>query len=154
MGFPITYVPARRNTIFLSFGLGWAEVLGAWDIFIGVNALDYSGYPDCRPEFIRAFERTANLGTRAGIEGTNKFHIHTPLIQLRKFQIIQAGRAEARRGLWPHAFLLRSGQLPRARHVGGAIAANCVSKASRLASAMPDPARYSHTAALTCGEIV
>jgi len=89
-GIPITYVPAR-NTIFLSFALGWAEVLGAWDIFIGVNALDYSGYPDCRPEFIAAFERVANLATRAGVEGTGQFRIHTPLLHLRKYEIIQQG---------------------------------------------------------------
>jgi 7-cyano-7-deazaguanine synthase len=86
---PITYVPAR-NTIFLSLALAWAEVLGAWDIFIGVNALDYSGYPDCRPEFIRSFEQTANLGTKAGVEG-NTFKIHTPLINLNKAQIIKKG---------------------------------------------------------------
>jgi 7-cyano-7-deazaguanine synthase len=91
-GIPITYVPAR-NTIFLSFALGWAEVLGAFDIFIGVNALDYSGYPDCRPEFIAAFERLANLATKAAAEGVGQFHIHTPLIQLRKAQIIQTGQA-------------------------------------------------------------
>jgi 7-cyano-7-deazaguanine synthase len=89
MEIPITYVPAR-NTIFLSLALAWAEVLRARDIFIGVNALDYSGYPDCRPEFIRAFEQTANLGTKAGVEG-NCFHIHTPLINLNKAQIIQKG---------------------------------------------------------------
>lgn len=86
---PITYVPAR-NTIFLSLALAWAEVLGARDIFIGVNALDYSGYPDCRPEFIEAFERTADLGTRAGVEG-KKIKIHTPLIHLNKAQIIKKG---------------------------------------------------------------
>lgn len=89
-GIPITYVPAR-NTIFLSFALGWAEVLGASDIFIGVNALDYSGYPDCRPEFIEAYERMANLATAAGTEGRNQFRIHTPLINLTKAQIIQEG---------------------------------------------------------------
>ena len=88
-GVPITYVPAR-NTIFLSFALGWAEVLGARDIFIGANALDYSGYPDCRPEFMSAFERVAHLGTRAGIEG-DEFRIHTPLIALSKREIILKG---------------------------------------------------------------
>jgi 7-cyano-7-deazaguanine synthase len=88
---PITYVPAR-NTIFLSLALAWAEVLGAGNIFIGVNALDYSGYPDCRPEFIHSFEQTANLGTKAGVEG-NKFKIHTPLINLNKAQIIKRGLA-------------------------------------------------------------
>jgi len=87
---PITYVPAR-NTIFLSFALGWAEVLGAYDIYIGVNALDYSGYPDCRPEFISAFENMANLATRAGVEGDNPYTIHTPLIQLSKAEIIRTG---------------------------------------------------------------
>ena len=86
---PITYIPAR-NTIFLSFALAWAEILGAQDIFIGVNALDYSGYPDCRPQFIKAFEKTANLGTKAGVEG-RKFKIHTPLITMTKAQIIKKG---------------------------------------------------------------
>jgi len=86
---PSTYVPAR-NTIFLSLALGWAEVLGAHDIVIGVNALDYSGYPDCRPEFIAAFERVANVGTRAGVEGA-RFRIHTPLIALGKADIIRRG---------------------------------------------------------------
>jgi 7-cyano-7-deazaguanine synthase len=89
-GIPITYVPAR-NTIFLSFALGWAEVLGASDIFIGVNALDYSGYPDCRPEFIAAFEKLANLATKAGVEGTAPIRIHAPLIDLTKAQIIGRG---------------------------------------------------------------
>lgn len=89
-GIPVTYVPAR-NTIFLSFALGWAEVLGAFDIFIGVNALDYSGYPDCRPEYIAAFETMANLATRAGVEGTGRYRIHTPLIDLTKADIIRKG---------------------------------------------------------------
>lgn len=88
---PITYVPAR-NTIFLSYALAWAEVLGAWDIMIGVNALDYSGYPDCRPEYIAAFERMANLATRAGVSGERKLTIHTPLIHLTKREIIALGR--------------------------------------------------------------
>jgi 7-cyano-7-deazaguanine synthase len=87
---PITYVPAR-NTIFLSFALAWAEVLRCSDIFIGVNALDYSGYPDCRPEYIHAYETMANLATRAGVEGTQKLKIHTPLISLTKGQIIRRG---------------------------------------------------------------
>ncbi len=91
-GIPVTYVPAR-NTIFLSFALAWAEVLGAGDIFMGVNALDYSGYPDCRPEYIAAYERMANLATRAGVEGQQRLTIHTPLIQLTKAQIIQRGLA-------------------------------------------------------------
>ncbi|MCX5763520.1 MAG: 7-cyano-7-deazaguanine synthase QueC [Gemmatimonadetes bacterium] len=89
-GIPITYVPAR-NTIFLSFALAWAEVLNATDIFIGVNALDYSGYPDCRPEYIRAYESMANLATRAGVEGTSRMNIRTPLMQLSKKEIIELG---------------------------------------------------------------
>lgn len=88
---PVTYVPAR-NTIFLSFALGWAEVLGAFDIFIGVNALDYSGYPDCRPEYIAAFESMANLATKSAMEG-NRVAIHTPLISLTKAEIIKKGTA-------------------------------------------------------------
>ena len=90
-GIPITYVPAR-NTIFLSFALAWAEVLEASDIFIGVNALDYSGYPDCRPEYIAAYERMANLATKAGVEGHRILRIHTPLIRLTKAQTIRKGR--------------------------------------------------------------
>jgi 7-cyano-7-deazaguanine synthase len=89
---PVTYVPAR-NTVFLSFALAWAEVLGATDIFIGVNAVDYSGYPDCRPEFIEAFQRTANLATRMGVEGPHPITIHTPLIHLTKAEIIRTGLA-------------------------------------------------------------
>jgi len=89
-GIPITYVPAR-NTIFLSFALAWAEVLGASDIFIGVNALDYSGYPDCRPEYIEAYQRMANLATKAGVEGSRPLAIHTPLIALTKAQIVREG---------------------------------------------------------------
>jgi 7-cyano-7-deazaguanine synthase len=91
-GIPVTYVPAR-NTIFLSFALAWTETLGASDIFVGVNALDYSGYPDCRPEYIEAYERMANLATKAGVEGTQHLKIHTPLIHMTKAQIIQAGLA-------------------------------------------------------------
>ena len=87
---PITYVPAR-NTIFLSFALAWAETLGSSDIFIGVNALDYSGYPDCRPEYIHAYQTMANLATRAGVEGKQHLIIHTPLISLTKAQIIRRG---------------------------------------------------------------
>lgn len=90
-GIPVTYVPAR-NTIFLSFALGWAEVLNLTDIFIGVNAVDYSGYPDCRPEFITAFQKLANLATKAGVNG-NSFTIHTPLISLSKAEIIKQGIA-------------------------------------------------------------
>ncbi|MFW2374483.1 MAG: 7-cyano-7-deazaguanine synthase QueC [Gammaproteobacteria bacterium] len=88
-GIPVTYVPAR-NTVFLSFALAWAEVMESQDIFIGVNAVDYSGYPDCRPEYIKAFETMANLATKAGVEG-HKMTIHTPLIELSKAEIIQLG---------------------------------------------------------------
>jgi 7-cyano-7-deazaguanine synthase len=91
-GIPVTYVPAR-NTVFLSFALAWAETLACSDIFIGVNALDYSGYPDCRPEYIEAFERMANLATKAGVEGRQNLKIHAPLIRLTKAQIIQRGRS-------------------------------------------------------------
>ena len=89
---PSTYVPAR-NTVFLSFTLAWAETLGSSDVFIGVNALDYSGYPDCRPEYISAYEKMANLATKAGVEGTQHLKIHTPLIDLTKAQIIERGLA-------------------------------------------------------------
>jgi 7-cyano-7-deazaguanine synthase len=90
LGIPITYVPAR-NTVFLSLALGYAEVVGAADLFLGVNAIDYSGYPDCRPEFIAAFERLANLATKAGVEGALRFRIHAPLINMTKAEIICRG---------------------------------------------------------------
>jgi 7-cyano-7-deazaguanine synthase len=90
IGIPVTYVPAR-NTVFLSHALAWAEVLESQDIFIGVNHQDYSGYPDCRPEYIEAFERMANLATKAGVEGTSRLRIHTPLIRLTKGQIVRRG---------------------------------------------------------------
>jgi 7-cyano-7-deazaguanine synthase len=90
IGIPVTYVPAR-NTVFLSHALAWAEVLESSDIFIGVNHQDYSGYPDCRPEYIEAFERMANLATKAGVEGTSRLRIHTPLIRLTKGQIVRRG---------------------------------------------------------------
>jgi 7-cyano-7-deazaguanine synthase len=106
-GIPVTYVPAR-NTVFLSFALAWAEVLSSSDVFIGVNAIDYSGYPDCRPEFIAAFENMANLATKAGVEGRTHLKIHAPLIQLSKCEIIELG-ARARRRLRFDAQLLRSG---------------------------------------------
>jgi 7-cyano-7-deazaguanine synthase len=89
---PVTYVPAR-NTIFLSFALSWAEVLGASDIFIGVNALDYSGYPDCRPEYVEAYQKMANLATKAGVEGRTHLTIRTPLIRLTKADIVRTGAA-------------------------------------------------------------
>jgi 7-cyano-7-deazaguanine synthase len=89
-GIPVTYVPAR-NTVFLALALAWAEVLGSFDIFMGVNILDYSGYPDCRPEFVAAFERLADLATKAGVEGRGRFRVHTPLIRLPKADIIRLG---------------------------------------------------------------
>lgn len=92
-GIPITYVPAR-NTIFLSIAMGWAEVLNAADLFIGVNAVDYSGYPDCRPEFIASFERLANLATKSGVEGSAQWKVHTPLISLTKGEIIRLGLSQ------------------------------------------------------------
>lgn len=91
-GIPVTYVPAR-NAVFLSFALAWAEVLGAFDLFIGVNALDYSGYPDCRPEFVAAFEAMANLATRAGVEGAGRFRVRAPLLAMSKAEIIRTGLA-------------------------------------------------------------
>jgi 7-cyano-7-deazaguanine synthase len=91
-GIPVTYVPAR-NTIFLSFALAWAEVLGSSDIFVGVNALDYSGYPDCRPEYIAAYEQMANLATKAGVEGKQQLRIHAPLVTMSKGDIVRAGMA-------------------------------------------------------------
>ena len=104
-GIPVTYVPAR-NTIFLAYALAWAEVIPANDIFLGVNAIDYSGYPDCRPEFIEAFQNLANLGTKAGVEG-RRFQIHTPLIKFSKAEIIRKA-VEARCRSFAHSQLLRS----------------------------------------------
>jgi 7-cyano-7-deazaguanine synthase len=89
-GIPVTYVPAR-NTIFLSFALGWCEALGAQHIFIGINAVDYSGYPDCRPAFLEQFERLANIATKAGVEGCARYRIHAPLLHMTKAQIIRSG---------------------------------------------------------------
>jgi 7-cyano-7-deazaguanine synthase len=91
-GIPVTYVPAR-NTVFLALALAWAETLGAFDLVIGVNAVDYSGYPDCRPEFVHSFEQLANLATKAGVEGKGRFRVHAPLIHLSKAEIIRLGRA-------------------------------------------------------------
>ena len=90
-GIPVTYVPAR-NTVLLSLALAWAEALGAFDIFVGVNCVDYSGYPDCRPEYLRAFEALANLATKAGVEGQGSFRVHAPLIRMTKEEIILRGR--------------------------------------------------------------
>ena len=135
--FPATYVPAR-NTIFLSFALAWAEVLGAADIFIGANALDYSGYPDCRPEYIEAFERMANLATRAGVEGA-ALTIHTPLIALTKAEIV-APRAGAGRGLSgsPRPATIRSPDGAACGHCDA-----CLLRLKGFAEAgARDPARY------------
>lgn len=136
-GIPVTYVPAR-NTIFLSFALAWAEVLGAYDIFIGVNALDYSGYPDCRPEFIEAFERMANLATACAVEGKGRMRIHAPLINMSKADIIRAGL-----NLGVDYALTSSCYDPE---VTGEACGACDACALRLkgfrANQMPDPTRY------------
>jgi len=136
-GVPVTYVPAR-NTIFLAFALAWAEVLGAADIFIGVNALDYSGYPDCRPEYIEAFERMANLATRAGTEGRLLLRIRAPLINLTKAQIVQLGMS-----LGVDYAVTQSCYDPDAT---GAACGHCDACQLRLKgfseAGIPDPARY------------
>jgi 7-cyano-7-deazaguanine synthase len=133
---PVTYVPAR-NTIFLSLCLGWAEAAGARDLFIGVNALDYSGYPDCRPEFIRAFETVANLATRAGVEGDG-FTIHTPLIAMTKADIV---REAARLGLDVGLSWSCYDPAPGPSHCG--LCDSCRLRARGFAEAgLPDPTRY------------
>ncbi len=136
-GIPVTYVPAR-NTVFLSLALGWAEVLGAFDIFVGVNCLDYSGYPDCRPEFIAAFERLANLATKAGVEKRGTFRIHAPLISLAKADLIRLGVS-----LGVDYGLTHSCYDPRPN---GAACGRCDScqlrRAGFIAAGVPDPTRY------------
>jgi 7-cyano-7-deazaguanine synthase len=136
-GIPITYVPAR-NTVFLSLALAWAEVLGAFDIYLGVNALDYSGYPDCRPEFIAAFERLANLATKAGAEQKGAFRIHAPLIQMSKAEIIRLGMS-----LGVDYGLTHSCYDPME---GGTACGRCDSCVLRRAgfdvAGVPDPIRY------------
>jgi 7-cyano-7-deazaguanine synthase len=135
-GIPVTYVPAR-NTVFLSLALAWAEVLQAYDIFIGVNAVDYSGYPDCRPEFIAAFERMANLATKAGVEGSH-FAIHTPLISLSKADIIRAGT-----GLGVDYGLTLSCYNPDSRGRACGVCDSCrLRRAGFEAAALPDPTLY------------
>jgi 7-cyano-7-deazaguanine synthase len=140
-GIPVTYVPAR-NTIFLSFALAWAEVLEARDIVIGVNVLDYSGYPDCRPEYIAAFERMAALATRAGVEGQRLLRIRTPLIQMTKADIVRTGRA-----LGLDYALTLSCYAPGA---GGAACGRCDACVLRRKgfreAGVPDPTRYATTA--------
>lgn len=136
-GIPITYVPAR-NTVFLSLALAYAEVLGAADIFIGVNAVDYSGYPDCRPEFIAAFEQMANLATRAAVEGTLKTTIHTPLVNLSKAEIIRRGTA-----LGVDYALTRSCYDPSAEGVACGGCDACLLRLKGFAEAgLTDPAPY------------
>ena len=135
-GIPVTYVPAR-NTVFLALALGWAEVLGAHDIFIGVNAVDYSGYPDCRPQFIDAFARLANLATREGVEG-RPFHIHTPLIDLTKAEIIRCGN---RLGV-DYALTVSCYQADEAGEACG-VCDSCRLRAKGFAEAgVPDPTPY------------
>lgn len=135
-GIPITYVPAR-NTVFLSLALGWAEVLGAQDIFIGVNAVDYSGYPDCRPEYIAVFERLANLATRAGVEGT-PFRINAPLIQLSKAEIIHTG---LRLGV-DYGLTLSCYAADREGRACGRCDSCRLRAAGFVAAGVPDPTRY------------
>lgn len=138
---PITYVPAR-NTVFLSLALAWAEVLGSFDIFLGANAIDYSGYPDCRPEFIAAFEQLANLATKAGVEQRGRFRIHAPLLQLSKADIIRLGAS-----LGVDYSLTHSCYAPAS---DGAACGRCDScvlrRAGFEASGLTDPTRYGRTA--------
>lgn len=136
-GIPVTYVPAR-NTIFLSYALAWAEVLGAQDIFIGVSGVDYSGYPDCRPEYIGAYERMANLATKAGVEGRQKLTIHTPLIHLSKGEIIGEGAAL---GVDFSLTLSCYDPAPDGAACGGCDACILRRKGFREAG-VPDPTRY------------
>ena len=136
-GIPVTYVPAR-NTIFLSYALGWAEVLGAGDIFLGVNALDYSGYPDCRPEFIEAFEKMANLATKAAVHGEQRIRIHTPLISLTKAEIIRKG---LELGVDYRLTSSCYDPSPSGEACGGCDACVLRQKGFREAG-IPDPARY------------
>jgi 7-cyano-7-deazaguanine synthase len=135
-GIPVTYVPAR-NTVFLALALAWAEALGAFDVFVGVNAIDYSGYPDCRPEFIEAFERLANLATKAGVEG-GRFHVHAPLIRLSKAEIIRLGLSLGVDYAQTHSCYAPSAD-------GGACG-RCDScqlrRAGFAAAGVPDPTRY------------
>jgi 7-cyano-7-deazaguanine synthase len=136
-GIPVTYVPAR-NTIFLSFALAWAEVLGAQDIYVGVNAVDYSGYPDCRPEYIAAYERMANLATRAGVEGTAPVRIRTPLITLSKADIIRLGTS-----LGVDYSLTTSCYDPTVHNVACGHCDSCIIRMKGFAEAgIKDPMRY------------
>jgi 7-cyano-7-deazaguanine synthase len=136
-GIPVTYVPAR-NTLFLALALGWAEVLGAPDIYIGVNAVDYSGYPDCRPEFIRAFQRLTRLATRAGVQGGKGFRIHTPLIRWSKARIIRRG---ARLGV-DFALTVSCYQADARGRACGQCDSCRLRREGFEAAGMPDPTRY------------
>ena len=134
---PATYVPAR-NTVFLALALAWAETLGSFDLFIGANALDYSGYPDCRPEYLEAFERLANLATKAGVEGTGKFKIHSPFLQASKAEIV-------RTGVQLHVDLAATTSCYQPATDGAACGAcdSCVLRRKAFAEAgVPDPTRY------------
>jgi len=135
-GIPVTYVPAR-NTVFLSLALGWAEVLGAWDIFIGVNAVDYSGYPDCRPEYITAFQKLAQLATKGGVEG-GEYRIHTPLINMSKADIIRTG---TRLGV-DYANTVSCYAADRDGRACGKCDACRLRAAGFQAAGIPDPTRY------------
>ncbi len=136
-GIPVTYVPAR-NTVFLSLALAWAEVLGAFDLFIGVNAVDYSGYPDCRPAFLEAFERTANLATKAGVEGRGRFRIHAPLVSLSKAEIIRLG---SRLGV-DYALTVSCYQADEEGRACGRCDSCRLRRAGFEAAGLPDPTRY------------
>jgi len=136
-GIPVTYVPAR-NTVFLSLALGWCEVLGAQDIFIGANAVDYSGYPDCRPAFLEAFERMANLATRAGVEGTLRFRIRAPLLAMTKAEIIRAGHEAGVDFAWTHSCY---DPTPEGLACGGCDSCR-LRRRGFEESGVPDPTRY------------
>jgi 7-cyano-7-deazaguanine synthase len=136
-GIPITYVPAR-NTIFLSFALGWCEILHAQDIFIGVNSIDYSGYPDCRPEFLDEYERLANLATKAGVEGSSRYRIHAPLLHMRKSEIILAGTEAG-----VDFSLTHSCYDPSAEGLACGVCDSCILRRKGFEEAhIPDPTRY------------
>jgi 7-cyano-7-deazaguanine synthase len=135
-GIPVTYVPAR-NTVFLALALGWAEVLGAWDLFVGVNAVDYSGYPDCRPEYIAQFERLANLATKAGVEG-GRFQVHAPLIHMSKADIIRTG---SRLGV-PYGETVSCYRADAEGRACGRCDSCRLRAAGFAAAGIPDPTRY------------
>jgi 7-cyano-7-deazaguanine synthase len=139
-GIPVTYVPAR-NTIMLSLALGWAEILGARDLFVGVNAVDYSGYPDCRPEFIRAFEALANLATKAGVEG-HALRVHAPLIDLSKADIVRRG---ASLGI-DYALTVSCYQADEAGRACGLCDACRLRRDGFAAAGLPDPTTYKQAA--------